>query len=263
MDPRNESGVHFLTLCGIIFPMLILGFQKTTLLDYPGKLASIVFTGGCNLFCPYCQNSELAFNYTPDQIPVISEDEVLDHLEKRRNMLEGLVISGGEPTLQKDLPSFIQKVRSLDLLIKLDTNGTNPSLLGELLDEGLLDYVAMDIKQAMEKYPKACGLPANGDTDTLLNRVRSSISILLSCGIDYEFRTTVVKELFEKKDLSKIASMIKGAKRYFLQGFQKSPGVPESSSFSAPSPEEMAEYEKIMKTLLPGTEVSLRGESAI
>ena len=217
MDPRNESGVHFLTLCGIIFPMLILGFQKTTLLDYPGKLASIVFTGGCNLFCPYCQNSELAFNFRPDQIPVISEDEVLDHLEKRRNMLEGLVITGGEPTLQKDLPDFIQKVRSLGLLIKLDTNGTNPSLLKELLDEGLLDYVAMDIKQSIEKYPAACGLAFNGNTDILLTKVTESIKLLLSCGIDYEFRTTVVKELFEKEDLSKIASMIKGSKSYYLQ----------------------------------------------
>ena len=112
--------------------MLIKGFQKTTLLDYPGKLASIVFTGGCNLRCPYCQNSELAFNFMPDngdrEPSPVSEDEVLDHLKKRRGMLEGLVITGGEPTLQKDLPDFIKKVRSLGLLIKLDTNGTNPSL---------------------------------------------------------------------------------------------------------------------------------------
>ena len=239
--------------------MLILGFQKTTLLDYPGKLASIVFTGGCNLFCPYCQNSELAFNFDPDKTAPVSEDEVLEHLKKRRGMIEGLVITGGEPTLQKDLPSFIRKVRSLGLLIKLDTNGTNPSLLKELLDEGLLDYVAMDIKQSIEKYPAACGLPAGGNTDALLNRVKESINILLSCGIDYEFRTTVVRELFEKEDLPKLASMIKGAKSYYLQGFQNSPGVPEDCAFSAPSPEEMAEYEKIMKTLLPGTYVALRG----
>ena len=238
--------------------MLILGFQKTTLLDYPGKLASIIFTGGCNLRCPYCQNSEIAFGGDEEPSPV-SEDEVLEHLKKRRNMLEGLVITGGEPTLQKDLPSFIRKVRSLGLLIKLDTNGTNPSLLKELLDEGLLDYVAIDIKQSIENYPAACGLPVSENTDALLDRVRSSIGILLSCKIDYEFRTTVVKELFEKEDLPKIASMIKGAKSYFLQSFKESPGVPENSSFSAPSPEEMAEYEKIMKTLLPGTYVALRG----
>ena len=238
--------------------MLILGFQKTTLLDYPGRLASIVFTGGCNLRCPYCQNSEIAFDLDAAENQVFSEDEVLSHLKKRCGMIEGLVITGGEPTLQKDLIPFIKKVRSLGLLVKLDTNGTNPALLKELLDGGLLDYVAMDIKQSIENYPLACGL-LDEDFASLSDRIMESVSILLSCGIEYEFRTTVVKELFKETDLEGIASMIKGAKYYFLQGFRESPGVPKDSCFSAPTPEELSEYEKIMKGLLPGTKVALRG----
>ena len=238
--------------------MLILGFQKTTLLDYPGRLASIVFTGGCNLRCPYCQNSEIAFDIDTAENPAFSEEEIFSHLKKRRGMIEGVVITGGEPTLQKDLVPFIQKVRSLGLLVKLDTNGTNPALLMELLREGLLDYVAMDIKQSIENYPLACGL-FDEDFVSLSDSIMESVSILLSCGIEYEFRTTVVKELFKETDLKGIASMIRGAKNYYLQGFRESPGVPKGSCFSAPTPEELSEYEQIMKSLLPGTQVALRG----
>jgi len=238
--------------------MLILGFQKTTLLDYPGKLASIIFTGGCNLRCPYCQNSGLAFDPDPEKTNAFSEEEVLSHLKKRRGMLEGLVITGGEPTLQKDLIPFIEKVRALGLLIKLDTNGTNPALLKELLGVKLLDYVAMDIKQSQDNYSAACGLSGSAAA-SLTEKVMESVSILLNCSIDYEFRTTIVSELFKDEDLPKIASMIKGAKRYFIQGFLESPGVPEGCAFSSPSPEKMHEYEKIMKSYLPETEVSLRG----
>ena len=237
--------------------MLILGFQKTTLLDYPGKLASIVFTGGCNLRCPYCQNSEIAFDAGTAENHVFHEDEIFSHLKKRRGMIEGLVITGGEPTLQHDLIPFIEKVRALGLLIKLDTNGTNPALLKELLDRKLLDYAAMDIKQSADNYPAACGIPTGGAA--IRGKIMDSVSALLSCSIDYEFRTTFVPELFDDGDLPKIAQMIKGAKRYFLQGFRKSPGVPEDCAFSPPSPEKMRDYEKIMKALLPGTEVSLRG----
>ena len=238
--------------------MLILGFQKTTLIDYPGKLASIIFTGGGNLRCPYCQNSGLAFDPDPEKTNAFSEEEVLSHLKKRRGMLEGLVITGGEPTLQKDLIPFIEKVRALGLLIKLDTNGTNPALLKELLGVNLLDYVAMDIKQSQDNYPAACGLSGSAAA-SLTEKVMESVSILLNCSIDYEFRTTIVSELFKDGDLPKIASMIKGAKRYFIQGFLESPGVPEGCAFSSPSPEKMHEYEKIMKSYLPETEVSLRG----
>ena len=238
--------------------MLILGFQKTTLLDYPGRLASIVFTGGCNLRCPYCQNSEIAFDIEPGQTQAFTEEEVLSHLKKRSGMIEGLVITGGEPTLQKDLIPFIQKVRALGLLVKLDTNGTNPALLKELLDGRLLDYVAMDIKQSIEYYPEVCGL-SDESFSPLSEKIRESVKILLSCGIEYEFRTTVVKELFKEKDFNSIARLIKGAKRYFLQGFRESPGVPKGSCFSSPSPGELEKYEKIMKTLLPETEVALRG----
>ena len=187
--------------------MRIFGLQKTTLLDYPGKLASIIFTGGCNMNCPYCHNSELIHPHTD---ALISEEELFAHLKKRKNTLEGLVISGGECTLQKDLMEFCHKVRSLGYSIKLDTNGTDPQTLRMLVQKDLVQYVAMDIKNSKEKYPLTVGLKSFD-----LRPLEESVAFLLEGHVDYEFRTTVVSEFFTKEDFHKIGQWISGADAYY------------------------------------------------
>lgn len=198
--------------------MRIVGLMKTTLLDYPGKVASTLFTGGCNFRCPYCHNGDLVLSHTT--MDAYSEEEIFSHLNKRKNTLNGVCITGGEPTLQTELPSFIRKVKSLNLLVKLDTNGTNPSMLTSLLDEGLLDYVAMDIKHSKSKYNDvACMNPLD------LQSIEESVEILKNCNIDYEFRTTVTKELHKMEDFEEIGKWIEGSKAYYLQPYKESEQV--------------------------------------
>lgn len=192
--------------------MLLLGLQKLTLLDYPGKMACTVFTGGCDFRCPFCHNASLVIGVA--KAPKLSEEEFFAFLNKRKGILEGVCISGGEPTLQPDLKDFIKKIRELGFSVKLDTNGNNPKVLKELVGEGLLDYVAMDIKNSLEKYPLTTGVDALS-----VDSVKESVAFLLSDVVDYEFRTTIVKELHNEADVESIAKLIKGAKRYFLQGF--------------------------------------------
>lgn len=191
--------------------MKIAGLEKNSLLDYPGIIAAVVFTPGCNLDCYYCHNRILLEEEKLSSL--LRTEEVLAFLEKRKKMLDGVVISGGEPTLQSELPGFIREVRRLGYRIKLDTNGTNPVLLQQLLAEGLLDYVAMDIKAPFAKYEQICG------TGAYLDRIGQSIDILLDCSVDYEFRTTMAPDL-TAADIVEIAETIHGARLYVLQQYR-------------------------------------------
>lgn len=200
--------------------MIIDGFQKLTLLDFPEKMACMIFTRGCNLKCPFCQNGLLVLNKTKEGF--IDESEIFEYLKKRKNLLDGVVVSGGEPLLQRDIKTFITKIKDLGYKVKIDTNGTSPLLLEELINEGLVDYVAMDIKNVFEKYPKITGCK-NVNTDN----IKKSIKILKQDKIDYEFRTTIVKEFHALEDIKKILSYIGGSK-YYLQNFVDNENVIQS-----------------------------------
>lgn len=193
--------------------MIFRGIQKVTLLDYPGRVACTLFTGGCNFRCPFCQNASLVFDTSPVKI---SEEEVLAFLKKRRGRLQGVCITGGEPTIHKDLPDFLEKVKALGYDVKLDTNGTTPEMLKALVEGKLVDAVAMDVKHARAKYADAAGISEG----TLFERVRESLEYLRSGVVDCEFRTTVIKELHTPEDVGEIARRIEGAPRYFLQNFR-------------------------------------------
>lgn len=195
--------------------MLIHGLQKLTLLDYPEHLAAVLFTGSCNFRCPFCQNGSLVLN--PQGEPVIPEEEIFSFLKKRRGILTGVCITGGEPTLHRDLPEMIRKIKDLGYQVKLDTNGTNPSMVKQLYQDKLIDYVAMDVKTSRSNYPTVSGCPGIS-----LNIIQETIDFLMTSGIDYEFRTTAVKGLHTLADFEDIALWIAGAKRYFLQSYQDS-----------------------------------------
>lgn len=194
--------------------MKISGFQKLTLLDFPQKTACTVFTHGCNFRCPFCHNASLV---TYDAGTKFTEDEVLAHLEKRKGVLDGICISGGEPLLQSSVFEFIQKAKSMGYLVKLDTNGSLYSRLEVLVKSGLVDYVAMDIKNSPQKYAASCGLESMD-----FENIKKSKELLIHSGIEYEFRTTVVKQLHTEEDFEQIGEFIKGAKRYYLQKFTDS-----------------------------------------
>lgn len=186
------------------------GLQKTTFIDYPEKIACIVFTQGCNFRCGYCHNPELFEN----KEPVLSVPAFFEFLNKRKGKLDGVVITGGEPTLHgKDLIEFIKEVKSLGFLVKLDTNGTHPDVLQEVLNENLLDYIAMDIKAPLAKYKTI----TRTDIDTKI--IKKSIDMIMNSGVDYEFRTTIVKSQLSVEDLRQIGELIQGAKRYYMQKF--------------------------------------------
>lgn len=197
--------------------MLIAGLNKTTLLDYPGRVAATIFTGGCNFRCPFCHNAGLVL--TPSSAEIYSEEDVFSFLQKRKNVLGGVCITGGEPTLQEDLAEFISRIKNLGYAVKLDTNGYKPEVLRTLIGEGLLDYVAMDIKNCEEKYGLTAGVGIK------LELVRESVEILKNSGIDYEFRTTVVKEFHSREDIRRIGDWIKGCRSYYLQQFVESENI--------------------------------------
>ncbi len=192
--------------------MRICGLQKLSMVDYPGKLAATVFTGGCNLRCPFCHNALLVTRL--DETPEIPEQEVLDFLASRRGLLDGVVLSGGEPLLQPGAAEFLKKVRELGFSVKLDTNGCYPAPLADILARGLADYVAMDIKNSREKYAGTVGVPGFD-----LTPVEESIQLLRDSGTDYEFRTTAVREFHTAEDIRAIGQWVQGAPRYFLQSF--------------------------------------------
>lgn len=224
--------------------MNIKGLQKTTLLDFPEKLACTVFTGGCNFRCPFCHNASLVLR--AGEVESISEEEFFSYISKRRGMLDGVCITGGEPLLNPDIADFIRKIRSYGLLVKLDTNGSFPDKLESLLNEGLLDYVAMDIKNSSEKYALTAGV------DKFPAEIEKSIDLIIQKAPDYEFRTTVVKELHETQDIVSIAERIKSAKKYFLQGYVDS-GDLINDGFSAYSASEMLDILEATRQILPIT----------
>ena len=191
--------------------MIFGGLQKFSLIDYPGKICAIVFTVGCNFRCPYCHNPELVD--VNDNTDIIEEEKILEFLKSRIGKLEAVSITGGEPTLHNDLLDFIKKVKNMGFLVKLDTNGTQPSVLQELIDKKLVDHLAMDVKAPLDKYEKVTIKPINIDD------IKKSIEIIKNSGIDHEFRTTIVESLLSKDDILKIGETITGAKRYYLQKF--------------------------------------------
>ena len=192
--------------------MLLMGLQKLTLLDFPGKLACTVFTGGCDFRCPFCHNASLVrLNAESARLP---EEEFFKFLNTRKGVLQGVCITGGEPTLQPDLEQFIIKSRDLGFKVKLDTNGNNPEVLKKLVAQGLVDYVAMDIKNSLENYGETIGIEQFD-----ISKVLQSINFLLGNPVDYEFRTTLVKQFHSTNDILSIGNLIKGAKHYYLQGF--------------------------------------------
>ena len=192
--------------------MRICGLQKLAMVDFPGNLAATVFTGGCNLRCPFCHNALLVTRL--EETPCIPTEEVLAFLKSRQGLLEGVVLSGGEPLLQKGAADFLKTVQDLGYAVKLDTNGCYPQALEDILSRGLVDYVAMDIKNSREKYGITVGIP-----DLDLAPIDESIQLLQESGVDYEFRTTVVKEFHQIDDFRSIGQWLNGSPRYFLQNF--------------------------------------------
>lgn len=217
--------------------MNIQGFQKLTLLDFPGKTACTVFTGGCNLRCPFCHNGSLVQNPTEQQSV---EPQVIEYLKKRQGILDGVCITGGEPLLQPDLLEFIKKCKEIGMAVKLDTNGAAPEKLGKVIESGLIDYIAMDIKAAPDKYSKAVGL------DISFVPFRKSMELIRNSGIDYEFRTTAVKGIHTLADFEEIARLLKPDEKYFIQKFTDSGNLLDSDGLGAFSD---AETEQILENI--------------
>ncbi len=254
--------------------MLISGLQKLTLLDYPGKVACTVFLGGCDFRCPFCHNSEL-IGSTPAAFPPaarrentfsaqkreaaapgtesISEEEFFAFLEKRRGLLDGVAVTGGEPTLYRDLPEFLARIHDMGFAVKLDTNGNHPQMLKQLLDAGLVDYVAMDIKNSPQRYGETIGIPGFD-----LSNISASISLLMNGWADYEFRTTVVKEFHDDNVFPEIGQWIQGAKRYYLQCFVDRDTVLQEG-LHAPSGEDLQRYVELVRPYVD--KVEIRGVS--
>ena len=210
------------------------GIEKSTLIDYPGRIACTVFLIGCNFRCPFCYSSELVL---PEKIklqPRISQKDFFKFLKERQGLIDGVVICGGEPTISKDLPEFIRKIKKLGFLIKLDTNGSNPEMLKKLIKEGIIDYVAMDIKAPLEsqKYNRGVGVKVD------LDKIRESIEIIKNSYVDYEFRTTVVPTIHTKEDIIQIAKEISPAKKYYLQNFRPEKTIDPTFEKIKPYPKE-------------------------
>ena len=189
------------------------GFQKLTLIDFPGTIAATVFTVGCGFRCPFCHNPELVL---PEKFPPQNEmeKEFFEHLEKRKGKLEGVCITGGEPTIQIDIIEFIEKIKKMGFKVKLDSNGTRPDVLAEIIKRNMVDYIAMDIKNSQENYDVAIGMHID------IEEIEKSVKMIMASGIDYEFRTTVVPGIHVEQDFIEIAKWIKGAHTYFLQEYR-------------------------------------------
>ena len=198
----------------LIIIMRIGGYQKLTLIDYPGVIATTVFTVGCSFRCPFCHNPELVLK---SQFSVCGnqEKEFFEHLEKRKGKLEGVCITGGEPTIQAGIIEFIKKIKDMGFLVKLDSNGSRPDVLKKIIDGKLVDFIAMDIKNAPDRYSQTVGLKAD------VTRIKLSVKMITNSNIPYEFRTTVVPGIHTEKDFLKIAKWIKGARAYYLQEYRE------------------------------------------
>lgn len=227
--------------------MKIYGMQKTSLVDYPGQVATTLFTGGCNFRCPYCHNGDLVeglSNITP-----YDEEEIFEHLKKRASVLDAVVISGGEPTLNADLPDFIKRVKSLGYLVKLDTNGTNPGMLRDLVESHLVDYVAMDIKHSRVKYPTiACSETFQMDD------ILASVDYLKEGHVAYEFRTTLCVELHRETDITAIGLWLAGAKCYYLQPYRESDQVLQPG-FHPHSKEKLQDFVTLLSAFVDKVEI--------
>ena len=226
--------------------MIIKGFQKLTLLDYPGRTACTVFTGGCNFRCPFCHNALLVTEQDNDFYP---EEDVFEHLKMRKNVLDGVAVTGGEPLLQKDIERFLYEIKDLGYDIKLDTNGSFPEKLAGILELGLADYVAMDIKNSPAKYAETIGLKAFD-----LAPVQESINILKNSGVDYEFRTTVTADFHTKDSMKELSEWIMNTPKYFLQNFVDS-GQLIDSNCRGVSKAEMYELLDIVRVNIPNAQI--------
>jgi len=227
--------------------MKIGGFQKQSLIDYPGKVCSIIFTQGCNFRCKFCHNPELVLPELITNAQSFDENEILDYLNKNKMLLDAVTITGGEPTIHKDLPDFISKIKELGLLVKLDSNGTNPEMLKQLIDNDLIDFIAMDVKAPIKinRYKELAGQHLD---ESHLNNIQKSIKLIIDSEIKHDFRTTILKEHHSKEDIIKIAQEIKGAKRYSLQKFTPFKVLDESYlNKEAYSDSEMEEFANILK----------------
>ena len=227
--------------------MVIHGIQKLTLVDFPGHPASILFSGNCNFRCPFCQNAPLVLDSEDE--PVLDNDEIFSFLKKRKKMLEGVVVTGGEPTINKDLIPFLSSLKDLGYLVKLDTNGYMPEVLRKAVESGVVDYVAMDIKTSLDEYSKLCGVE-NIDT----SRIKESIDYLMSGAVDYEFRTTVLEPLHHKEKKKKIGEMTKDCLRYYLQSFVDSGNIIGKNCFS-PSIEQLQNYLEILSSYIKNVSI--------
>ena len=229
--------------------MKIHGLQKMTLLDFPGHVACTVFLGGCDFRCPFCHNFELADGSAQ---PVMDDEELLAFLEKRKGLLDGVAITGGEPCLHRELPELLKKIRSMGFMTKLDTNGNHPDMLRQILDEGLADYVAMDIKNSPARYAETAGLAIFD-----LSKVQESINLLME-GVQgrpaFEFRTTVVREFHRAEDFEEIGRWISGAPAYYLQCFTDRESVPYGN-LHAPDKEELEIYRQIVSAYVLHAEI--------
>ncbi len=226
--------------------MEIAGLQKTSLIDYPNNISCIVFTQGCNFRCPYCHNPSLITAEEDNFLPL---KEFWNFLEERRNLIDGVTITGGEPTLQSDLIQFIKKIREMDLKIKLDTNGTRPETLKELFQLDLINYLAMDIKAPLNKYAKIVG-------DVDIEKIKKSINLILNLDINYEFRTTVVPTLHQKDDLMEIGKTIKGCKNYYIQNFRPINTLnPELEKLTPFPPSKLKEFKEIVSEYVNKVEI--------
>ena len=228
--------------------MKIHGLMKMTLLDFPGMVACTVFLGGCDMRCPFCHNSELLDQGAP---ALMDENELLSFLSTRKGLLDGVVFTGGEPLLRNDLMPLMRAIRDMGFKIKLDTNGNHPDRLKEIVEAGLVDYVAMDIKNCPEKYGETIGIPSFD-----ISRVQKSVEYLLSEKVNYEFRTTVVSQFHTVEAMEKIGQWIKGASRYYLQNFVERDTVPDKS-LTACTKEQMESFLKIVSEYV--REAELRG----
>lgn len=218
--------------------MQIHGLQKMTLLDFPGKVACTVFLGGCDFRCPFCHNWDILDPSTP---VIMEEDEFYKFLDKREGLLDGVAITGGEPLLRTGMADFIKGIKSRGFLVKLDTNGNHPDRLKELVSEGLLDYVAVDVKNNKERYGETVGIPMLD-----ISKIEETISFLLEGNVPYEFRTTVLRQFHDADSFKGIAEWIEGAEHYFIQSFVDRETVP-FSGLEAYSPEELEEFKKLVE----------------
>jgi pyruvate formate lyase activating enzyme len=201
--------------------MKILGLQKQSLIEYPGRICAVVFLGGCNLRCQYCYLPHLVLPEEIERQKEISQKEIFSFLKERRNFLEAVAITGGEPTLNRDLPNFIKKIKKFGYLVELETNGTNPKILKYLIEKKLIDYVATDIKHRLDNFEKYKEITGGVLTKEMFENIKKSVKILLSGKVDYELRTTIIKEFHKKEDILEICKEIQGAKVYYLQNYQK------------------------------------------